>query len=403
MGVIIVLTDGAPSDRNAAAVAFKAAIAKGYQVQIVLIGFMAVFMPPDADWSSAPPMKMMGGYESLLQARAQVTDLVCSVSRKTEAPTALPTLPPSKYPTPSPTMEPTLDPTRTPTHTPTDEPTVSPTHVPTELPTRNPTPVPTEFPTEFPTLLPTKEPSPCRAARLHLIFRDESAPSAVTLAMSRRLLATARLETMKVELLKSTAVALKVTPSVLKITATSQADSTIHVEISFRGLDSLRMGADMETKILNGQFDPLPDYRIRKMWMEEVFDCDLLAAWNTPPYSGSDPEVFTSAPKVTSGAKPVPAPAVIAVSPVVEPEDVQPRDHFSDCCHSGHSSSSRSQEGVHFYTTFQALFQAATQVCCGLERVCVEDLEHQEVLAYPSLLCSWWRCQVRHLRWALIQ
>lgn len=320
--VIIVLTDGAPSDRNAAAVAFKAAIAKGYQVQIVLIGFMAVFMPPDADWSSAPPMKMMGGYESLLQARAQVTDLVCSVSRKTEAPTALPTLPPSKYPTPSPTMEPTLDPTRTPTHTPTDEPTVSPTHVPTELPTRNPTPVPTEFPTEFPTLLPTKEPSPCRAARLHLIFRDESAPSAVTLAMSRRLLATARLETMKVELLKSTAVALKVTPSVLKITATSQADSTIHVEISFRGLDSLRMGADMETKILNGQFDPLPDYRIRKMWMEEVFDCDLLAAWNTPPYSGSDPEVFTSAPKVTSGAKPVPAPAVIAVSPVVEPEDV---------------------------------------------------------------------------------
>merc|ERR1711975_85839 len=203
--VIIVLTDGAPSDRNAAAVAFKAAIAKGYQVQIVLIGFMAVFMPPDADWSSAPPMKMMGGYESLLQARAQVTDLVCSVSRKTEAPTALPTLPPSKYPTPSPTMEPTLDPTRTPTHTPTDEPTVSPTHVPTELPT------------EFPTLLPTKEPSPCRAARLHLIFRDESAPSAVTLAMSRRLLATARLETMKVELLKSTAVALKVTPSVLKI------------------------------------------------------------------------------------------------------------------------------------------------------------------------------------------
>merc|ERR1712054_419165 len=90
-----------------------------------------------------------------------------------------------------------------------------------------------------------------------------------------------------------------------------QADSTIHVEISFRGLDSLRMGADMETKILNGQFDPLPDYRIRKMWMEEVFDCDLLAAWNTPPYSGSDPEVFTSAPKVTSGAKPVPAPAVM--------------------------------------------------------------------------------------------
>merc|ERR1712167_114800 len=268
--VIIVLTDGAPSDRDAAAVAFKAAIAKGYQVQIVLIGFMAVFLPPDADWSSAPPMKMMGGYESLLQARAQVTDLVCSVSRKTEAPTALPTLSPSKYPTPS----------------------------------------------------PTKEPSPCRAARLHLIFRDESAPSAVTLAMSRRLLATARLETMKVELLKSTAVALKVTPSVLKITATSQADSTIYVEISFRGLDSLRMGADMETKTLNGQFDPLPDYRIRKMWMEEVFDCDLLAAWNTPPYSGSDPEVFTSAPKVTSGSNPVPAPAVIAVAPVVEAEDV---------------------------------------------------------------------------------
>jgi hypothetical protein len=321
--VIIVLTDGFPSDRNAAEKAFHAAIAKGYKVQLVLIGFMAVWLPPDPSWSSSPPMKMMGGYESLLQARAQVTDLICSVSRKTEAPTALPTLPPSKYPTPSPTMEPTLDPTRIPTHTPTDEPTILPTHDPTQLPTRNPTPVPTEFPTEFPTVLPTKEPSACRAARLHLIFRDESAPSAVTLSMTRRLLATARLETMKVELLKSTAVALKVTPSVLKIAATSQADSTIHVEISFRGLDSLRMGADMETKILGGQFDPLPDYRIRKIWMEEVFDCDLLAAWNTPPYSGPKPEVFTSAPKATtSGGQPVPAPAVVPVSPDVEPDDV---------------------------------------------------------------------------------
>lgn len=316
--VIIVLTDGAPSDRDAADKAFKAAIAKGYQVQIVLIGFMAVFLPPDADWSTSPPMKMMGGYESLLQARAQVTDLVCSVSRKTEAPTALPTLPPSKYPTPSPTMEPTLDPTRLPTHTPTDMPTVSPTHEPTEIPTRNPTPAPTEFPSEFPTMLPTKEPSACRAARLHLIFRDESAPSAVTLTMARRLLATARIETMKVELLKSTAVALKVTPSVLKIKATSQADSTVHVEISFRGLDSLRMGADMETKILSGQFDPLPDYRIRKMWMEEVFDCDLLAAWNTPPYSGPDPKLVTVSPGV-KGAVPV---AVVPVAPAVEPEDV---------------------------------------------------------------------------------
>merc|ERR1712022_55244 len=304
------------------------------------IGFMAVFMPPDADWSSAPPMKMMGGYESLLQARAQVTDLVCSVSRKTEAPTALPTLPPSKYPTPSPTMEPTLDPTRTPTHTPTDEPTVSPTHVPTELPTCNPTPVPTEFPTEFPTLLPTKEPSPCRAARLHLIFRDESAPN------GRR-----------------------------------HGDKDPQRPV--RPAAGLPDQEDVDGR----------GFRLRSSCCMEHSSLQRFGPGGV--HLGSQGDFWRKA-----GACPG---SHCGLSCGRTRRCRQPRDHVSDCCHSGHSSSSRSQEGVHFYTTCQALFQAATQVCCGLERVCVEDLEHQEVLAYPSLLCPWWRCQVRHLRWALIQ
>ena len=81
--IIILLTDGLPTDRSLANAAFSKAHALRINVQIVTIGFMVSYLPMPARWSTAgfAPIKMMKGYSELLKRIGKITRTICELTQ----------------------------------------------------------------------------------------------------------------------------------------------------------------------------------------------------------------------------------------------------------------------------------------------------------------------------------
>ena len=60
-----------------------------------------------------------------------------------------------------------------------------------------------------------------------------------------------------------------------------EAGGVMHTELMFKGLDSIKLGYELETAVLSNQFNPIPGYPIRRLYMEEIFDCGAHAAQAT--------------------------------------------------------------------------------------------------------------------------
>ena len=60
-----------------------------------------------------------------------------------------------------------------------------------------------------------------------------------------------------------------------------EAGGVMHTELMFKGLDSIKLGYELETAVLSNQFNPIPGYPIRRLYMEEIFDCGKHAAGAT--------------------------------------------------------------------------------------------------------------------------
>lgn len=107
--LIFLLTDGLPTDRDAAGAAFAEAKAAGVRVQIVTIGMIVSYVPTPVEWYTAgfPPIKFTMGYSELVSHLQTVTKAICKLSSggSTPAPSAKFTFPPIPA---SPTASPTL-------------------------------------------------------------------------------------------------------------------------------------------------------------------------------------------------------------------------------------------------------------------------------------------------------
>jgi hypothetical protein len=150
--------------------------------------------------------------------------------------------------------------------------------VPTFSPSESPT---TESPTELPTTSPTKSPTGCliRAAKMHVLFKQDS---------GRRLLETVEQGVQLDASFPQTgvlqaAIAQELSLSTTDLTAVSfqLPNGVIHTELMFKGLNAITLGHQLETKVLANQFNPIPGYPIRRLYMEEIFDCGAHAAQAT--------------------------------------------------------------------------------------------------------------------------
>ena len=81
--LIILLTDGLPSDRSLADAAFSEAHAAGIDVQIVTIGRLVSYIPIPARWSTAGfvPIKLVEGYSELLKRIGLITSTICKLTK----------------------------------------------------------------------------------------------------------------------------------------------------------------------------------------------------------------------------------------------------------------------------------------------------------------------------------
>jgi len=144
-------------------------------------------------------------------------------------------------------------------------PTATPTETPTVLPTEAPT---TATPSELPTAVPTKMPTGClvRGAKMHVLFKEDIA--------GRRLLTKIGAFYAQTNILQ-VAVATELNIPVSDLTATSYAEAggVIHTELMFKGLESVKLAFTLEEKVMSNQFNPIPGYPIRRLYVEEIFDC----------------------------------------------------------------------------------------------------------------------------------
>lgn len=246
-------------------------------------------------------------------------------------PTAVPTVEPTDVPTADPTAEPTTEPSAVPTPTPTEEPTAEPTQVPTEVPTAEPTSVPTlqptieptplptlpptDMPTPLPTLPPSWAPTGClvRGAKMHVLFKKDAgtkllstrrlleeevlgmaedhanspaaAPAAAPAKQRGNMLDESAAETLR----NALAMELKLSPNQLAMQQfPSPTTGLIHTEFMFHSLDAIKLGRDLEAKVLTNQFYPLPDHPIHRLYLEEVFDCGEHAVGATHTFDGTN-------------------------------------------------------------------------------------------------------------------
>jgi hypothetical protein len=151
-----------------------------------------------------------------------------------------------------------------------------------QVPTFSPSDAPTtQAPTALPTTEPTNAPTGCliRAAKMHVLFKQDS---------GRRLLETME-QGIQLDasfpqtgiLQAAIASELNLAPSDLTAVSFKLPNGVIHTELMFKGLNAITLGHQLETKVLANQFNPIPGYPIRRLYMEEIFDCGKHAAGAT--------------------------------------------------------------------------------------------------------------------------
>jgi hypothetical protein len=209
----------------------------------------------------------------------------------TEVPTAEPTAVPTHEPsvaTESPTdvpvtAEPSEHPSAYPTHVPTAVPSHTPTESPTEAPSAEPSEHPTHVPSVLPTATPTNAPSGCLVigAKMHILFVEDTA----TTLLTRRLLQAASFQSQTSVLQAAVASELGLPLTSLAVKAYLQTlggkGNVWHTELMFKGLDAIKLGYNLEQRVLANQFAPLPQYPIHRLYMEEIFDCGAHAVGAT--------------------------------------------------------------------------------------------------------------------------
>jgi hypothetical protein len=108
--VLVVFTDGIPTNKTAAELSFLAAQKKGVIVMMVLIGFWATMVPPPNAWSSYPPINVADGFTELENSLQAIQSLVCAISQPvpdaTKVPATIPTLAPADVSTGAPCAAP---------------------------------------------------------------------------------------------------------------------------------------------------------------------------------------------------------------------------------------------------------------------------------------------------------
>merc|ERR1711988_1679425 len=212
----------------------------------------------------------------------------------TAEPTQEPTFVPTELPTLEPTDEPTTVPTIEPSNEPTGEPTIPPTHNPTEEPTLEPTSVPTAepttTPTELPTAQPTRMPTGClsRGSKMHVLFK--AAPMLAVRRLLAAVWAAAGLSSDDAEVLKNAlAGELGLSPSELTMQlSTSASTGVVHTEFYFHNLNAIKLGHQLEQRVVSNQFNPLPHNPIYRLYLEEVFDCGAHAAGAAHHFDGTN-------------------------------------------------------------------------------------------------------------------
>ena len=86
--LIILLTDGLPTEPTLADAAFAKAHAADIKVQIVTIGALVSYLPMNPAWSTTgfPPIKMMNGYAELLSRIESILGAICQLTNVETAP-----------------------------------------------------------------------------------------------------------------------------------------------------------------------------------------------------------------------------------------------------------------------------------------------------------------------------
>jgi len=62
----------------------------------------------------------------------------------------------------------------------------------------------------------------------------------------------------------------------------------VHTEFLFHNADAIKLGRQLEKKVLDNEFAPLPRQPIHRLYLEEVFDCGEHAVGATHTYDGTN-------------------------------------------------------------------------------------------------------------------
>jgi hypothetical protein len=153
--------------------------------------------------------------------------------------------------------------------------------------------MPTAKPTNLPSFFPTSPPTGCVvvAGKLHVLFQKEGPVATSTTTTTaetttvaqkesvaspkRRLLSTLLEPAEEDQLRTAVATALRIAdPMALKMTTTTHHhNSTMHTVFEFHDLNAIALAHELELKVVSNQFNPLPQYPIHRIYVEEVFNC----------------------------------------------------------------------------------------------------------------------------------
>ena len=128
-------------------------------------------------------------------------------------------------------------------------------------------------------------------------------------------------DTQKATLTTALEAALTLKAKDLNVETTQAASgNVVQVLVKFNGKDSIKYGFALEAAVEKGQFQPLPNFPLTRLYMEEIFctDAPTHAPTNAPT---QDPtEHPTTAPTATPTATPTSAPTAEPTrTPTVEP------------------------------------------------------------------------------------
>merc|ERR1711988_1256155 len=149
----------------------------------------------------------------------------------------------------------------------------------TDVPSYEPTPTPSEPPTQVPSNVPiTTAPSGCAtsAARLHITFKGLAETS------RRLLVAIVTAELASITLQHALAKELGLAPEeleMLDVEKTGAGGKTLKIvamfskDTSSRFEEAIKLGYALEQQVLSGAFNPLPNFPIHRLVMEEIFHC----------------------------------------------------------------------------------------------------------------------------------